>query len=106
MAEARPSFVTILKTHLSGAENAATRTSARQGNPERQQEAGDTVPHVEVNAVYPASAPLSSVPPKLLAALPKLPDGIDYRFCGQSLLLLDTESNLIIDYIEGAAPTL
>ena len=32
------------------------------------------------NAPYPEGAPLSTVPPDLLAKLPKLPEPLEYRF--------------------------
>jgi hypothetical protein len=104
VAESRPLFLQILKTHFSGAANQNTREVARQGNPSREKEPGEAVPVIRVNAPYPKSSPLSSVSPMLLLQLPKLPKDIEYRFSGQTLLLLDTASNLIIDYLTGAAP--
>ena len=35
--------------------------------------------------------PLSTVPPNILVALPRLPDDIQYRFLGRHLILLDDE---------------
>ena len=50
-------------------------------------------------AHYPKKKPLSTVPPNILAALPSLPDGIQYRFLGRHLVLHDTRANVIIDRI-------
>ena len=52
-----------------------------------------------INGTYPKNKPLSTVPPNILAALPDLPDGIQYRFVGQTLVLHDTRANVILDRI-------
>lgn len=62
-----------------------------------------TVP-VKVNAVYPESAELLEMPPTLLMALPQLPKQVRYRFVGTSLLIVDRESHLIVDYMTNALP--
>lgn len=52
-----------------------------------------------INGSYQEKRPLSTVPPSILAALPRLPDDIQYRFLGPHLILLDTRANLIVDRI-------
>jgi hypothetical protein len=52
-----------------------------------------------INGSYPEGLPLSTVPPNVLAALPKLPDDLQYRFVGRHLVLLDGRSGLILDRI-------
>ncbi|MBI2688347.1 MAG: hypothetical protein HYX27_18750 [Acidobacteria bacterium] len=106
VAECRPLFFEILKANFQGASKQQVRATARQGNPARDKEATEAAPVIQVNGVYPFSAPLSTVPPALLLQLPKLPKDVEYRFSGNTLLLLDTASNLIIDYLKGAAPGL
>ena len=69
------------------------------GNPGRE---GQSIP-LRVNASYPEDAPRSSVPTAVLAVLPKLPKELEYRFHGDHLLLLDTEANLIVDFMTKAA---
>ena len=59
---------------------------------------------VRVNAAYPESKELMEMPPSLLLALPQLPKQVRYRFVGTNLLLVDRESNLIIDYMTNALP--
>src|SRR5688500_9907008 len=59
---------------------------------------------VKVNAAYPESKELMEMPPSLLLALPQLPKQVRYRFVGTNLLLVDRESNLIIDYMTNALP--
>ena len=57
---------------------------------------------VKVNASYPEGAPLPSVPPNLLANLPKLPEDLEYRVIGDNLILRDVHANLIVDYLPTA----
>jgi hypothetical protein len=52
-----------------------------------------------VNAPYPASLPLATVPAKLLEALPELPEELEYRFVGPHLILRDVEANLVVDVV-------
>jgi len=59
-----------------------------------------------VNTPYPAKAPLATVPPLILINLPRLPDGLEYRFMGRDLVLRDQASNLIVDFVPGAVPGL
>ena len=54
---------------------------------------------VRINATYPYERPLSTVPPNILAALPSLPDDVEYRFVGRHLILLDTKARVILDRI-------
>jgi len=56
----------------------------------------------KVNADYPKEAPLSTVPPDVLLALPKLPEDVQYRFVGKHLLLYDAKANLIVDFMLNA----
>jgi hypothetical protein len=58
----------------------------------------------KVNAAYPEKLPLATVPPLILDALPRLPEGLEYRFMGNDLILRDTRANLVADYINGAVP--
>ena len=57
-----------------------------------------------VNGRYPDEVPLSTVPPGVLAGLPELPDELEYRFVGTSLILLDPHAHIIADYIDRAIP--
>lgn len=57
---------------------------------------------LKVNADYPDSAPLMTVPPDILAALPRLPEDLEYRFVSKHMILLDTHANLIVDYVPNA----
>jgi hypothetical protein len=59
-----------------------------------------------VNATYPEKAALATVPPLILVNLPRLPDGLEYRFMGRHLILRDRDANLIVDFVPGAVPVL
>ena len=74
-----------------------------EGNPTGDEERIG-VPRVAVNAQYIPASPLSTVPPTLLMALPPLPEQVEYRFVGRSLILRDTVANLIIDFVPNAVP--
>jgi hypothetical protein len=55
-----------------------------------------------INGTYPVREPFTTVPPNVLAVLPRLPDDIEYRLMGRDLILLDTRANVIIDRIHHA----
>ena len=92
--EIRKKFLALLRPELKGKEGAETRATIKD------EEVGP-VP-LKVNAKYPEKEPLSTVPPKVLASLPKLPDGLEYRFVHNDLILLDARANLIVDFIRNA----
>ena len=54
---------------------------------------------IDINGRYPDAVPMSTMPPDVLAALPKLPEELEYRFVGNRLILLDTQAHIIIDYV-------
>jgi hypothetical protein len=55
-----------------------------------------------VNGRYPDEVPLSTMPPQVLQALPKLPEDLEYRFVRTSLILYDPHAHIIPDFIEHA----
>jgi len=57
-----------------------------------------------VNARYPDEVPLSTMPPQVLAILPKLPPEVEYRFIGHRLILLDIHAHTIVDFIDNVLP--
>ena len=99
-------FRKILKGAFAGERRTDLKASVKEGNPKHENVAGEVEPVVRVNAVYPKNAPLSTVPPTILARLPVLPKELEYRFVGRTLVLRDRESSLIVDYLKEAAPVL
>ena len=59
-----------------------------------------------LNRMYPADKALATVPPLILVKLPRLPDNLQYRFFDRHIVLLDGDTDLIIDYILNVLPPL
>ena len=87
-------FRALLRPELKGKEGAETKETITD-------EAPAGLP-LKINARYPEEAPLSTVPPNVLASLPVLPEEVQYRFVGKHLILRDTRANIIIDFIPNA----
>ncbi len=59
--------------------------------------------NLKVNATWPDSEPLTTVPANLLAALPQLPMDVEYRISNKRhLVLRDVDANIIVDFIYNA----
>jgi len=58
----------------------------------------------EINKRYPDAVPLSTMPPRVLAQVPRLPDELEYRFVANNLILMDVHAHLILDYMLNAIP--
>ena len=59
---------------------------------------------LRVNYPYPETQEQIQMPPTLLLQLPQLPKQLRFRFVGRSMLLVDRESGLIVDYMTNALP--
>jgi hypothetical protein len=57
---------------------------------------------LEVTGRYPDEVPISTVPPQVLLALPKLPEELEYRFIQNNLILFDPHAHIIVDYMDRA----
>jgi hypothetical protein len=78
------------------------KRSVMADNPKAPGVPGDV--KIAVNAPYPSTAPLGMVPPALLLRLPALPEELEYRFVGRTLILRDVYASLIVDFIPNALP--
>jgi hypothetical protein len=59
--------------------------------------------NLKINAPWPESEPLTTVPGNLLAVLPQLPMDVEYRISNKRhLVLRDVDANIIVDYIYNA----
>lgn len=81
---------------LRGPDGAVIRRSLMEDNPGKVQ--------LRCNARYPEGLPITTMPAPILAALPKLPEHVEYRFVGDRLVLLDIHSQLVMDYMTDALP--
>ena len=92
--EVKDLFRRLMNPEVKGPQGAETRQAIREDAPRG-------VP-LKVNGKYPDGAPLPTVPPNILATLPKLSKGLEYRIINRDLILLDEDANLIADYIPNA----
>jgi hypothetical protein len=93
---ARPVFRSLLAPELRGEDGRDTKAILKDDAP-----APGTVPF-KVNGKYPENQPIPTVPANVLLALPTLPAPLEYRIIGQHLILLDTSTDLVVDYILNA----
>jgi hypothetical protein len=98
-SEARPVIKRLLANVFGGPDGKQLRASILDENPLTPAEMTLTV-----NGRYPDTVPLASVPPQVLQTLPKLTEDLEYRFIGDSLILLDVHAHVIADFIEHAVP--
>ena len=90
-------FKHFIAETMKGPEAVTIKQSLAGGEPVNLKE-------LKVNQSYPAGVPFQTTPPSLLMNLPKLPKGYQYRVVNKSLVLLDEEANLIVDFITNAIP--
>lgn len=94
--EAQPVIRRLLATMFGGPEGQQLKSSIMDEAPVGVK--------VAVNGRYPDTVPLSTMPPRVLQMLPRLPEGLEYRFVGDSLIILDVHAHVIADYVENALP--
>jgi hypothetical protein len=77
------------------------KTDFRSRPREGQKVMLDEIPHFrpKVNQTYPSTWPLATFPPTLLAVMPPLPDGLEYRLLSEALILRDVRANIIVDFV-------
>lgn len=92
--EIRQVFRRLMYPELKGTDGAAAKELIKEDQP------ADVL--VKVNARYPDDEPMPTVPPNVLAALPGLPEDLEYRIVRKALILRDVDANLIIDFIPNA----
>ena len=97
--EMRPIFRQLLAPEMKGEEGRDAKAIIKDDAP-----AAGTVAF-KVNSKYPEGQPKPTMPTNLLLNLPPLPKPLEYRVVGQHLLLLDTEADLVVDYIVNVIKT-
>jgi hypothetical protein len=99
----RQAFINLIHARLAGKEGEAARnTVLGEGNPKSPESKAPV--ELMINASYPTTAPVSTVPPSLLSTLPTLPEELEFRFVGRHLILKDVKANLIVDILKNAVP--
>lgn len=99
--DARPGDIFGLDTAAGIALAVRSDMAARDG-PDLEDVLADVpVSNVRVNDFYPQQAPLATMPALLLMKLVPLPAELQYRFLDDALILLDIETDLIVDAIPG-----
>ncbi|HEX6324533.1 MAG TPA: hypothetical protein VFZ36_12465 [Vicinamibacterales bacterium] len=97
--EAQPVIKRLLAQVFEGPQGRQLKASIMDENPT------DLATYkLSVNARYPDTVPVTTVPVDVLQTLPKLSEDLEYRFVGDALILLDTHAHTIADYIENALP--
>ena len=86
----------LLARVFGGPDGSALKASIMDENP--------GIPTLKVNERYPDTVPLSTIPPQVLEGLPKLPEEMEFRFVGNSLILMDVHAHIIADFISNAFP--
>lgn len=102
-AKAGDIFGADLSTHIRGVirKDWAKRSSADKAGLVHDIPPGAVA---DVNATYPSALPLGTFPATLLAALPPLPEDLEYRFAGRHLILRDVKANIIVDVLPNVLP--
>ena len=94
--EAQAVIKRLLATVFGGPDGAQLKASIMDENP--------VDVRVAVNARYPDTVPISTVPPEVLQTLPRLTEDMEYRFVGENLIILDAHAHIIADFIPDAFP--
>lgn len=95
--EVSTEFRRLIGITMQGEEATRIRRSLRRAEPVH-------LGTLRINRDYPEGVPLQSTPPTLLLNLPKLPQEVEYRVVGRTLILLDVEADLVVDFIPDAIP--
>ena len=97
--EARPVIKRLLASVFGGPDGKQLKASIMD-----ESQAAPSAAKLTVNGRYPDTVPLTTVPPQVLQTLPKLTEDLEYRFIGDSLILLDVDAHVIADFIEDVLP--
>ena len=97
--EARPVIKRLLASVFGGPDGKQLKASIMDEN-----QAAPSAVKLAVNGRYPDTVPLATVPPQVLQTLPRLTEDLEYRFIGDSLILLDVRAHVIADFIEDIVP--
>ena len=100
--EVAAAFRRTIGTCLTAAEWAAVLAENAEEEAEEEEGVPAGPPVLRVNMTWPEAVLFGFVPPQLLAALPRLPEELQYRIVGNALVLWDHHANLIVDFLPDA----
>ena len=95
-AESQVVIKQLLGKVVGGPDGSALKASIMDENP--------GISGLKVNQRYPDTVPLSTIPPQVLQGLPKLPEEMEFRFIGNTLILMDVHAHVIADLMPNAFP--
>lgn len=96
-----PPVATLFKRLMAPEVKGPARKETREALSEEDGETAEV--WLKVNASWPSTEPLTTVPANLLANLPQLPRDVEYRITNKRhLVLRDVDANIIVDYIYNA----
>jgi hypothetical protein len=95
-----PAVATLFKRLI----NPEVTEQPRETKQALQEEDGEVAQiNLKVNATWPDSEPLTTVPANILGVLPQLPPDVEYRVSNKRhLVLRDVDANIIVDFIYNA----
>jgi len=99
--EIRNKFRRLVYPELQGKAGRETREELTEDVKEKDEGQPKKVTY-KVNAPYPEGNALPTTPPNILAALPPLPEELEYRIVEKNLILRDVQANIIVDFIPNA----
>ena len=90
-------FKRLINPELKGREGVETKQALEEEDGEVAQV------NLKINATWPDSEPLTTVPANILSVLPQLPKDVEYRISNKRhLVLRDVDANIIVDFIYNA----
>ena len=98
--QVRTKFRQLLIPEVKGTTGKETKQEINEEFEEHEDE--NRIGPLKVNSEYPDGTPLATTPPNILRELPKLPDGLEYRFVEKTLLIRDADANIIVDLMPNA----
>jgi hypothetical protein len=93
-------FRQLLAPEVKGTAGRETKQELKE-DVEEADEKNPKVP-MKVNIEYTEGAALPTTPANVLASLPRLPEGLEYRILGRNLILRDVDANIIVDFMPNA----
>ena len=97
--------IPVQGTPVQGTSGRAVKSDVKETlkeNTEERKEEGKQPVVFKVNASYPDDTPLPTTPPQVLKSLPKLPEQLEYRIVGKTLIIRDVDADIIVDFVPNA----